>query len=60
MPFGMVSGVGPGMGVLDWVVTVEGEGAVLGVNLGHTIVSNGNFATRLFPYYFGQDLLVHL
>ena len=30
MPFGMVSGVGRGMGVLDGVVIVEGEGAVLG------------------------------
>jgi len=30
VPFGMVSGVGRGMGVLDGVVTVKGEGAVLG------------------------------
>jgi len=30
MPFGMVSGVGQGMGVLDGVVIVEGKGAVLG------------------------------
>ena len=34
MPFGMVNGVGRGMGVLDGVVIIEGEGAVLGVNLG--------------------------
>jgi len=27
-------------------VIVEGEGAVLGVNLGHPIVTNGAFATR--------------
>jgi len=33
MWFGMVSGVGRGMGVLDGVVIVEGDGAVLGVNL---------------------------
>ena len=50
MPFGMVSGVGRGMCVLDGVVIVEGKGAVLEVNL-------GDFATRLFPNYFGQDLL---
>jgi len=30
MPFGMVSGVDRGMGVLDEVIIVEGEGAVLG------------------------------
>ena len=30
MPLGVVSGVGRGMGVLDGVVIVEREGAVLG------------------------------
>jgi len=30
MPFGAVSGVGREMGVLDGVMIVEGEGAVLG------------------------------
>jgi len=30
MPFGMVSGVGRGMGVLDGVVIVEGEGLFQG------------------------------
>jgi len=33
------------------------EGAVLGVNLGRPIVINGDFATQMFPNYFGQDLL---
>ena len=56
MPYGMVSGVSRGMGVLDGVVIVEGEGAVLGSNLGHPIVTNGDFATRIFPNYFGQYL----
>jgi len=56
MPFGMVSGVGRGMGVLDGVVIVEGERAVLGLNVGRPIVTNGDFATRLFPNYFGQYL----
>jgi len=32
MPFGVVSVVSRGMGVLEGVVIVEGEGTVLGVN----------------------------
>jgi len=43
VPFGMVSGIGRGMGVLDEVVIVEGEEAVLEVNFGRLIVSNGDF-----------------
>jgi len=43
MPFGVVSGIGRGMSVLDGVVIVEGEGAVLEVNLGHPILTNGDF-----------------
>ena len=39
------------------VVIVEGEGAVMGVNLGRPIIANEDFATRLFPNYFVQDLL---
>jgi len=35
MPFGVVSRVTLGMGVLDGVVIVKGERAVLGVNVGH-------------------------
>ena len=37
---------------------VEGEGAVLGVNLRRPIpiVTNVVFATRLFPNYFGLDV----
>jgi len=31
------------MGVLDGEVIVEGEEAVSGVNLGHSIVTNGDF-----------------
>ena len=34
MPFGVVSGVGRGMRVLDEVVMNQGEGAALRVNLG--------------------------
>jgi len=43
MPFWMVSGVGQRMGVLDGVEIIEGKGAVLGVNVGHPIVTNGDF-----------------
>jgi len=45
-------------GVLDGGVDPQKEMAVLGVNLGHPIITNGDFATRLFPN-FGQDLLQH-
>jgi len=41
MPSSVVSRVGQEMGVLDGVVIVEGEGAVLKVNLGHPVVTNG-------------------
>jgi len=47
MPFGMVNGVGRGMGVLDGVEIVEGEGAVLWINAEHPIVTNGDFVAKL-------------
>ena len=53
----VVIGVGQGMGVLDGVVIVEREGAVLGVNLGRPIVINGD-GEALFPNYFGAELLL--
>jgi len=31
-------------GCITWVVIVEGEGAVLGVNLGRPTVTNGDYA----------------
>jgi len=37
------------------VVIVKGEGAVLGVNFGRPIVTNGD-GNVLFPNYFGEDL----
>jgi len=43
MPFGMVSQVGRGMGKLDGLVIIEGEGAVLGVKLWRPIVTNEAF-----------------
>ena len=46
MPFGVVRGVGRGMAALDGDGDCRREGAVLGVNLGRPIVTNGAFATR--------------
>jgi len=43
MLFGVVSGVGLGMGVLDFGRDRRREGVVLRVNLGHPIVTNGAF-----------------
>jgi len=48
------------------VVIIEEERAVLGVNLGHLIVSNGDFVAYLcesdafFPNDFGEYLLLLL
>jgi len=50
MLFGIVNGVGRGMGALD--CDRRREGAVLRVNLGHPIVTSGDSDT-LFPNYFG-------
>jgi len=44
VPFGVVHRVGRGTRVLDRVVIVKREGSILGVNLGHPIVTNGEFA----------------
>jgi len=44
--FGMVSGVGQGMGVLDAGGDRQSERAVLGVNLGHPIVTKHCRALR--------------
>jgi len=35
--------VGRGMDVLDRVEIVEGEGTILGVNVGHPTITNGDF-----------------
>ena len=43
MPFGVVSEVGQGMGVLDGGGYLRREGAVLWVNVGRPIVTNGDF-----------------
>jgi len=43
MLFGMVSGVSRWMGVLDGVVIIKREGAVLEVNVRCSIETNGDF-----------------
>jgi len=46
------------------VMIIEGEGAVLGVKLGHPIVTNGDLVAQLcesdtlFPNYFEENLLL--
>jgi len=47
MPFGVVSGVGRWMGVLDGSDDRRREGAVLEVNLGRPIVTNVAFEDLL-------------
>ena len=46
MPFGMVSGVCRGMDVLDGDGDRQRRGAVLWMNLGCPIVTNGNFGAQ--------------
>jgi len=43
MLFWVVSGVGRGMGVLDGVEIIKREGAIFVVNVGHPIVTSGDF-----------------
>jgi len=47
MPFGMVSGVGLGMGVLDFGGDRRKGRGSLGVNLRRPIVTNGDFVVSL-------------
>jgi len=57
MRFGVVSGIGGGMGVLDESGDRRRERGNFGVKLGQ-----GTYAVRggdaLFPNYFGEDLLL--
>jgi len=55
MPFGVLSGVGRGMGVLDGSGDRRRRRGSFGVNLRRPIVTNWAFATRLFSNYF-EDL----
>jgi len=47
MLFGMVSGVGRGMGVLDGVGDHQGVRSSFGLNLWRPIVTNGDFVALL-------------
>ena len=47
MPFGVVSGFGLGMGVLDFGGDRAREGAVWGVNLPRPIITNGDFVAPI-------------
>jgi len=64
MPFWVMIGVGRRMGVLDGVEIVERDGAVLGVNVGCPIVTNGILCMRggnaLFQNDFGRTCLACL
>jgi len=55
MPFGVVSGVSRGMGVLDGGGYRQRERTLLGMKLKRPVVTNEAFATRLFSNYF-EDL----
>ena len=66
MPFGVVSGVGLGMSVLDFGGDRRKERGTLGVNLRRPIVTNGAFATRssqitlVTCYTYGWGILMAL
>jgi len=52
MLFGVVSEVGRGMGVLDGVDIVERKGAVLGVSVGHILLTTMVlvfYAVQMYP-----------
>ena len=53
MPFGVVSGVGRRMGVLDGVGYCRREWAVLGLNVWRPIATNGD-GDALFLNYIGR------
>jgi len=55
MPFGLVSGIGLGMDILDFGGDSRRGRGSLGVNLGRPIVTSGSFATRSSQVAF-EDL----
>ena len=56
MSFGMVSGVGQGIRVLDWRWWSSKRRGSYGVNLGRAIVTNMAYATQIFSNYFDNLL----
>ena len=57
MPFGVVSGVGRGLGVLDGGSDRQSGMGTFGVNFVRPIVTNRD-GDAFFPNYFGEDLLI--
>jgi len=66
MPFGVVSGVSPGVGALDWAGDRRRGRGSFWENSGRPIATNGDFvdwlceSVILFPNYFGEDLFSKL
>ena len=58
MPFGTVSGVGRGMGIINRCGDRRRGSGILGVNVGHSTVSNGD-DDMLFPNYFGEGFVTY-
>jgi len=58
MPFGVVSGVGLGMGVLHFGGDRRRERGSLGVNLRHPIVTNWEFFASLCGSAYGDRAVV--
>ena len=55
MPFGVLSGVGRGKGVLIGSGDRGRRRVSFEVNVGHPIVTNGNFVAQLFSAFMGGD-----
>ena len=58
MPFGVVSGVGLGMGVLDFDGDHQRRRGSLRVNLRHPIVTNGDFVASLCGIAYSDRAVV--
>jgi len=57
MPFGVVSGVSQGMGVLDWGGDRRRGRGSFEVKLGRLVVTNGGLGDALLSNYF-EDVVV--
>jgi len=55
MLFGVVTEVGRGMGVLNGGGNRRRKGTILAVNVGHPILTNGDFMVYLFSAMRGGD-----
>jgi len=58
MPFGVVSGIGLGMGVLDFGGDRRRGGDSFGMNVGHPIVTNGAFVASLCGSAYSDQAFV--